>query len=97
MLSENENDLLTRVGPGSPTGKLMRRYWLPALLTEEIPVPDCALVRVPLLGSYRGNSLYFGRNEECGLTCICHGWKYDVDGHVLETPAEPASSDFFGR
>ena len=95
-------------------GDLMRRYWLPALLTEEIPVPDCAPVRVRLLGedlvafrdskgrvgllgehcSHRGTSLYFGRNEECGLTCIYHGWKYNVNGHVLETPAEPANSDF---
>ena len=114
VLSRNENDLLTRVGSRTPMGDLIRRYWLPALLTEEIPVPDCAPVRVRLLGedlvafrdsegrvgllgehcSHRGTSLYFGRNEECGLTCIYHAWKYDVDGHVLETPAEPASSDF---
>ena len=42
--------------------------------------------------AHRGTSLFFGRNEECGLRCIYHGWKYDVEGHVLETPAEPASS-----
>jgi phthalate 4,5-dioxygenase oxygenase subunit len=34
-------------------------------------------------------SLFFGRNEECGLRCIYHGWKFDVDGQVVEMPAEP--------
>ena len=90
----------------------MRRYWIPALLSEEIPEPDSPPVRVRLLGedlvafrdsqgrvglldehcAHRGTSLFFGRNEECGLRCIYHGWKYDVDGNVLETPAEPAGS-----
>jgi phthalate 4,5-dioxygenase oxygenase subunit len=42
--------LLTRAGPGTPMGELMRRYWLPALLSREIPEPDCAPVRVTLLG-----------------------------------------------
>ena len=37
MLSQKENDLLTRVGPRTPMGEVMRRYWLPALLAEEIP------------------------------------------------------------
>jgi len=114
MLSREENDLLTRVGPGMPMGELMRRYWIPALLSEEIATADCAPVRVRLLGedlvafrdstgrvgllgehcAHRGTSLFFGRNEECGLRCIYHGWKYDVDGKVLETPAEPRGSDF---
>jgi hypothetical protein len=43
---------------------------------------------------HRGTSLFYGRNEECGLRCIYHGWKYDVEGNVVETPAEPAQSDF---
>ena len=46
MLSREENELLTRVGPGTPMGEVMRRYWLPALLAEEIPAPDCPPVRV---------------------------------------------------
>ena len=50
MLSREENDLITRVGPGTPMGTLMRRYWIPALLAEEIPEPDCAPLRVRLLG-----------------------------------------------
>ncbi len=41
---------------------------------------------------HRGTSLFFGRNEECGLRCIYHGWKMDVAGNVLDTPAEPADS-----
>jgi phthalate 4,5-dioxygenase oxygenase subunit len=114
MLSREENEILTRVGASTPMGELMRRYWIPALLSEEIPAPDCPPVRVRLLGedlvafrdshgrigllgehcAHRGTSLFFGRNEECGLRCVYHGWKYDVDGNVLDTPAEPAASDF---
>jgi phenylpropionate dioxygenase-like ring-hydroxylating dioxygenase large terminal subunit len=114
MLSKEDNDLLTQTRLGTPMGNLIRRYWVPALLSEEIPRPDCPPVRVRLLGeelvafrdserrigllgercAHRGTSLFYGRNEECGLRCIYHGWKYDVDGHVLETPAEPGESDF---
>ena len=36
----------------------------------------------------------FGRNEECGLRCLYHGWKFDVDGTVVEMPSEPAESGF---
>ena len=114
MLSKEENELLTRVGPGTPMGELMRRYWMPALLSEEIADADGPPVRVRLLGedlvafrdsngrlgllgehcAHRGTSLFFGRNEECGLRCVYHGWKYDVAGNVLETPAEPAGIEF---
>src|SRR5437588_10145677 len=110
MLSKADNELLTRTGPGTPMGELMRRYWMPALLSHELPEPDCAPVQARLLGeelvafrdsdgrvgiigehcSHRGTSLFYGRNEESGLRCIYHGWKYDVHGNVLETPAEPA-------
>ena len=91
----------------------MRRYWVPALLSSEIPEPDCPPVKVRLLGeslvafrdssgrvgllgelcAHRRASLFYGRNEECGLRCVYHGWKYDVDGNVLETPAEPPDSN----
>lgn len=37
MPSKRDNELFTRVGPGTPMGDLFRRYWIPALLTEEIP------------------------------------------------------------
>ena len=36
--------------------------------------------------AHRGSSLFFGRNEECGLRCVHHGWKYDVDGKCVEMP-----------
>jgi phthalate 4,5-dioxygenase oxygenase subunit len=114
MLSREDNELLTRTDADTPMGHFIRRYWIPALLTEEVPRPDCPPVRVRMLGeklvafrdsrgrigllgehcAHRGTSLFYGRNEDCGLRCIYHGWKYDVDGEVLETPAEPAQSDF---
>ena len=39
-------------------------------------------------------SLAFGRNEECGLRCLYHGWKMDVDGNVVEMTSEPPESGF---
>src|SRR5258705_13167582 len=50
MLSREENEILTSVGPGTPMGELMRRYWMPAALSSELPEPDCAPIRVRLLG-----------------------------------------------
>jgi phenylpropionate dioxygenase-like ring-hydroxylating dioxygenase large terminal subunit len=50
MLSAEENALLTQTGPDAPMGQLARRYWLPALLSEDLPEPDGAPVRVKLLG-----------------------------------------------
>ena len=80
----------------------MRQYWIPALMSSELPAPDCPPVRVRLLGEnliafrvtsgkvgliqnacpHRGASLFFGRNEEEGLRCVYHGWKFDVDGRL---------------
>ena len=108
MITENQNDILTRTGPGTLMGDLFRRYWLPALHAWELPEPDCAPVRVKLLGepliafrdsqnrlglidefcAHRGVSLWFGRNEECGLRCAYHGWKYDVTGQCVDLPSE---------
>ena len=39
MLSAEENELITKVGPGSPMGELARRFWTPILLAEELPAP----------------------------------------------------------
>src|SRR5512132_3238938 len=108
MLTHEENMLVTRTGPGTPMGEAMRRYWIPALLSTELPEPDCPPVRVQLLGeklvgfrdtqgriglidefcAHRGVSLWFGRNEDCGLRCPYHGWKYDVTGQCVELPSE---------
>jgi len=43
---------------------------------------------------HRGASLWFGRNEECGLRCPYHGWKFDVNGQCVEVPSEPAESGY---
>jgi phenylpropionate dioxygenase-like ring-hydroxylating dioxygenase large terminal subunit len=43
---------------------------------------------------HRQAPLFFGRNEECGLRCIYHGWKFDVDGYCVDMPSEPPESDF---
>ena len=50
MTTQEQNDFLTLTGPGTPMGNLMRRYWIPALLSSEIAEPDCPPVRVKLLG-----------------------------------------------
>ncbi len=117
MLTPEENALITRTGPATPMGEAMRRYWMPALLSEELPEADGPPVRVRLLGenlvafrdssgrvgllaencSHRGASLFFGRNEEDGLRCVYHGWKYDVDGRCLDMPGEPPESSFKER
>jgi phenylpropionate dioxygenase-like ring-hydroxylating dioxygenase large terminal subunit len=114
MLNKEENELVTRTGPGTPMGNLFRQFWLPALLSSELPNPDCDPVRVLLLGEqliafrdstgqvglvqnncpHRGASLFFGRNEESGLRCVYHGWKFAVDGACIDMPNEPAESDF---
>jgi phthalate 4,5-dioxygenase oxygenase subunit len=43
---------------------------------------------------HRCASLFLGRNEEGGIRCIYHGWKFDVDGKCLNMPSVPAHSDF---
>ena len=114
MLSREENELLTQTNPGTPGGEYFRRYWLPALLSSEVPSPDCPPVRVRLLGEdliafrdshgqvgiidefcpHRRASLFWGRNEECGLRCVYHGWKFDVHGTCVDMPNEPPEYGF---
>ena len=48
MVTQEQNDTLTRTGPGTLLGDLFRRYWLPALHDWELPGPDCPPVRVKL-------------------------------------------------
>ncbi len=112
MLKPEDNERLTRVGPGTPAGELFRRYWQPALLAIELPEPDCAPIRVRLLGEdliafrdtsgnvglvdafcpHRRAPMFFGRNEECGLRCVYHGWKFDRNGDCTDMPSEPAGT-----
>jgi nitrite reductase/ring-hydroxylating ferredoxin subunit len=114
MLTPEQNATITRTGPGTAMGDLWRRFWVPALLAEELPAPDCPPVRVRLMGEdlvafkdsegqvglldahcpHRLADLFFGRNEECGLRCVYHGWKFDVTGECVDMPNEPAESNF---
>lgn len=112
MLSQADNEALTRVGPGTVMGEYMRRFWIPAVLESELPEKDGKPVRIRLLGEdlvafrdtegrvglldercpHRGTSLALGVNGECGLRCLFHGWKFDVNGQCTDTPAEPEGS-----
>ena len=47
--------------------------------------------------AHRGTSLFFGRNEECGLRCVHHGWKYDVEGRCVEMPNVPRDAAMQGK
>ena len=90
MLSREDNELMCRVGRGTPMGDLLRQYWLPCLPSTELSAPDGPPKKVRLLGEdlvafrdtqgqvgllsancpHRGASLFFGRNEACGLRCV---------------------------
>ncbi len=116
-MKAEQNELLVRTGPGTATGELFRRYWLPALLASEVAERDGPPVRVKLLSermiafrdskgrlglidefcAHRGVSLYFARNEESGIRCAYHGWKYDATGQCVDVPSEPAESGFCGK
>lgn len=106
MLSREDNELMCRVGPGTPMGEALRRYWVPILSNYQLPSPDCDPVKVELFGErfvafrdsagqvglldeqcvHRSASLSLGRVEGGGIRCLFHGWKFSVDGTVLETP-----------
>ena len=116
MLPREDNERLTQVAAGTPMGTLLRRYWMPALLSAELEA-DGAPVRVRLLGeqliafrdsdgrvglleelcAHRRASLFLGRNEQCGLRCVYHGWKYDIEGRIVDMSTEPADSTFKER
>jgi phthalate 4,5-dioxygenase len=103
-----DGEILTRVGPGTPMGELMRQYWIPAAISTEV-TSDGAPLRLKLLGEqliafrassgrvgimdhrcpHRCASLFFGRNENDGLRCVYHGWKFDVEGNCVDAPNLP--------
>ncbi|MCY4583300.1 MAG: Rieske 2Fe-2S domain-containing protein [Chloroflexi bacterium] len=113
MLTAEQNELLCRIGPGTPMGEVVRRYWVPALLSWEL-TPDGAPVPFRLLGedlvafkdtsgrigvlqsfcAHRATPLWLGRNEENGLRCLYHGWKYDVEGNCIDQMNEPEDLRF---
>src|ERR1043165_4522850 len=98
-------------------GNLLRRYWVPALLSSELPDPDGVPVEVRLLGEdlvafrdtagnvgavdaccpHRGSGMFYGRNEENGLRCVYHGWKFDHTGQCVDMPSEPPTRKFKER
>ena len=114
MLSAHDNELLTQTGRGTAMGDLLRRFWTPALLSQELPECGGAPVRVIMLGEdlvayrredgevalvgarcpHRGAELFWGRNEEGGLRCVYHGWKFDAAGRCVDMPSEPLESRF---
>jgi phthalate 4,5-dioxygenase oxygenase subunit len=71
------------------------------LLGEDLIVFKNTKGQIGVLGEYclhRRASLFFGRNEECGLRCLYHGWKFDVEGNVLEMPSEaPGAAERLGK
>ena len=113
MTTAAENEILTRVGPGTPMGEFMRQFWIPAAISSEIKA-DGDPVRLKLLGEqliafrdssgkvgimdhrcpHRCASLFFGRNEEGGIRCVYHGWKFDAEGNCLDMANVPPHQDF---
>lgn len=114
MLSIEDNLYLTQVDQGTHMGAFLRLFWIPVLLSSELPKPDCPPIRVSLLGEkliafrnsngkvgllsekcpHRRASLFFGRNEEGGIRCAYHGWKFDTNGNCVDMPSEPSVSNF---
>lgn len=106
MLTREDNEYMCRVGPGTPMGNALRRFWIPSLQTSDLPTPDCDPFPLEILGEklvafrdtsgkvgvldehccHRQASLVCGRVEAGGIRCLFHGWKFAVDGTVLETP-----------
>ncbi len=114
MLSREDNEILVRVGPGTPMGNLWRRFWLPIMLASEVGGPDSEPVKVNALGeafvafrdtsgklglldaycTHRRAHLFWGRNEQNGLRCVYHGWKFDVNGNCVDVPNCPEGEKF---
>ena len=114
MLRAADNELLTRTGPGTAMGALFRRFWIPALLSQQLPEPDGPPLRIEIMGekllafrdshnrvgviephcAHRGANLFWGRNEEGGIRCAFHGWKFDVNGKCLEMPTVPQNEAY---
>lgn len=112
-----DNERLTRVGPGTSGGEMLRRYWHPVLLASELPAPDSAPIRVRVLGedliafrdsdgkvglvdaycAHRRAPLFFGRNEDCGIRCVYHGWKFDRQGNCVDMPSEPEGTPLISK
>jgi phenylpropionate dioxygenase-like ring-hydroxylating dioxygenase large terminal subunit len=113
MLTQAENELITRTGADTPGGAYLRRFWFPILTSDDLSAGG-APRKVRLLGDdfvafraadgrvglldeacpHRRASLALARVEACGLRCLFHGWKLDVEGAVVEVPSEPDGARF---
>ena len=86
MLTHEKNETLTRTGPGTPMGRLMRSFWTPAMTEAEIPAPDEAPVRLQLLGEnlvvFRDSEgrvhLWLGRRKRVGRGERASGLRFDI-------------------
>jgi nitrite reductase/ring-hydroxylating ferredoxin subunit len=109
-----EDRELAHVGPGTPCGEYLRRFWQPVITSEELrELPrrlrimgeDLVAFRdrsgavglLELHCPHRGTSLEFGLIGDKGIRCCYHGWLFDVDGRILETPGEPPDSTLKDR
>ncbi len=117
MLSATDNAYLNTSEPNTPMGNYLRCHWHPVALSEEVAKPDCAPIRLKVMGedlllfrdskgktgliepfcAHRGADLFFGRNEECGIRCIYHGWKYDIHGNCIDMPNVPKDAAYHGK
>ena len=117
MLSATDNAYLNSSEPDTPMGNYLRCHWHPVALSEEVAKPDCAPIRLKVMGedlllfrdskgktgliepfcAHRGADLFFGRNEECGIRCIYHGWKYDIHGNCIDMPNVPKDAAYHGK
>ena len=108
MMTQADNELLTRIGPGTAMGAMLREYWVPACRSAKLEA-DGAPERVRLFGEnfiafratdgrvgvmqeacpHRCASLALARNEDNGLRCVFHGWKFSVEGKCVDAPTEP--------
>src|SRR5512143_1736938 len=77
MLSQQDNEMLTHVGPGTPMGNLLRQYWAPALLSEELPSPDCPPIRVKLMCE----ELIAFRNTSGEVGLVANACPHRAPGH----------------
>ena len=109
MTPQDSQDL-TRVGPGTAMGAMLREYWVPACRSARLEA-DGAPERVRLFGEnfvafratdgrvgfmqeacpHRCASLALARNEDNGLRCVFHGWKFSVEGKCVDAPTEPGA------
>ena len=117
MPSATDNAYLNTSEPNTPMGNYLRCHWHPVALSEEVAKPDCAPIRLKVMGedlllfrdsngntgliepfcAHRGADLFFGRNEECGIRCIYHGWKYDIHGNCIDMPNVPKEAAYHGK